>query len=146
MLACKQSDIALDSYVIPGLTRNLAAIFPPRGPSAGYGRPSRPFGLRSLTRNSHRGFYKAFQLKASSNVTRNITIETNDTDLTQSNQKTIFVNPSPFGTSAIYSRYDAGVFTTINFAFRALIFFMPFWISGEDAGKWFLPTTNASFC
>ena len=31
--------------------RPHAAIFPPRGPSAGYERPSRPFGLRSLTLN-----------------------------------------------------------------------------------------------
>ena len=29
--------------------RPHAAIFPPRGPSAGYERPSRPYGLRSLT-------------------------------------------------------------------------------------------------
>ena len=33
-----------------------ATASPPRGPSAGYGRPSRPYGLPSLTRNA--GFNK----------------------------------------------------------------------------------------
>ena len=32
--------------------RPHAAIFQPRGPSAGHRRPSRPYGLRSLTRNA----------------------------------------------------------------------------------------------
>ena len=39
--------------------RPHAAIFPPRGPSAGHQQPSRPFGLRSLTQynKSHLFFF-----------------------------------------------------------------------------------------
>ena len=41
--------------------RPHAAIFPPRGPSARYGRPSRPFGLPSLTQMQN---YSAISLSA----------------------------------------------------------------------------------
>ena len=41
------------SFVIPASEPGShAAIFPPRGPSAGNQRPSRPYGLRSLTQKA----------------------------------------------------------------------------------------------